>query len=125
MGGRGSSGGGTGGGHGPNYAANAKMPGLTGSEKQKKWASDIRDTALKSADLVVKNSKKLGTSLSSRNLPSVEGAEFARNVAVKELQSVSSASKIIDKRTKLSYDGINKIALEYDRIYRKGRYAKL
>lgn len=124
MGGRGSSGGGQGGKHGENWAASAKMPELKGSEKQIKWANDIRDTALRNADLVVKNAKNLSAS-TSFNIPSVEAAEFARNVSVKELQSVNSASKIIDKRTKLSYDGLNKIALEYDRIYKKGRYAKL
>lgn len=124
MGGRGSSGGGAGGKHGANYAANAKMPELKGSEKQVKWANDIRDTALRSADAVVSNAKKLSDS-PAINTPSVEGAEFARNVAVKELQSVVSASKIIDKRNKLSYDGLSNIALEYDRIYKKGRYAKL
>ena len=124
MGGRGSSGGGAGGKHGPNYAANAKMPELKGSEKQIKWASDIREDALANADALVKNAKKFGTGL-SHNDPSVEGAEFARNVAVKELQSVTSASKIIDTRRKLDYYGLNKIAMEYDRIYKKGRYAEL
>ena len=117
MGGRGVSGGvGLSGGN--KSAIGAKMPTLKGSEKQIKWAQEIREQVLKNADLVVKNAEKLG-GYTDLNNPSVQGAKFARKSIREQVQKVELASAFISNRSRMTYDYVNKIALEYDRRKRK------
>ena len=116
MGGRGSSGGGIA--NGNKSALSAKMPTLKGSEKQIKWAAEIRESVLKNADLVVKNAEKIG-GYTDINNPSVQGAKFARKSIIEQVQKVESASAFINNRSRMTYDYVNKIALEYDRRKRK------
>ena len=119
MGGRGSSGGG--GGIGGVSAVNEKMPALTGSEKQVKWADDIRYSMLLAADAVVRNAqrnKSLGIK-PSMYYPSLEGAIFARKDVVSTLKTVTNASKIIDARKSLTQHYIEKIGIEYDKKKRE------
>lgn len=117
MGGRGSSGG-VGRIGGNKSAIGAKMPELKGSEKQIKWASEIREQVLKNADLVVKNAEKRGGYTDAYS-PSVQGAKFARNSIIEQVQKVESASAFISNRSRMTYDFVNKIALEFDRRKRK------
>lgn len=117
MGGRGSSGG-VGGIGGNQSAIVAKMPALKGSEKQIKWASEIREQVLKSADLVVKNAEKRGGYTDVYN-PSIQGTKFARKSIIEQVQKVESASEFISNRSRMTYEYVNKIALEYDRRKRK------
>ena len=115
MGGRGGSGGVR---SGKNFAVNAKMPQLVGSEKQVRWAESIRESMLLAADVVVRNAERTranGVPLGTSN-PSVEGARYARKDVVQTLQNVTEASQIIDARKKLTQNYIEKIALEDDRI---------
>ena len=116
MGGRGGAGGGIA--NGTKSALSAKMPTLKGSEKQIKWAEEIRESVLKNADLVVKNAEKIG-GYASITTPSTDGAKFARKSVIEQLQKVDSASALINNRSRMTYDYVNKIALEYDRRKRK------
>ena len=119
MGGRGGSRG-SGSGGGGSSAVNAKMPELSGSEKQVSWAQSIRENALENADLLVKNAKKLGLNPSAVTA-SVEGAEAARKVVINSFQSETKASVIIDRRRSTTYQAIEKIALAYDAQKRSKR----
>lgn len=118
MGGRGGKSGIRGGGStGESLAINAKMPQLTGSDKQIKWANDIRESALKNADHLVKNaeaSKNLGMQPDSVT-PSVEGSKFARRELVERLQKVTSAPQIINARNGITYESIKEVALYDDK----------
>lgn len=112
MGGRGSLGGGgsSGGSKGSGGSAlSAKMPQLTGSQKQVSWAETIRHDALASADYLVKDARsKFGLSMPAGGRVSVESAEEVRRDIVNAFQQVSSASAIIDRRFAFSYLTIKK-----------------
>lgn len=113
MGGRGGSGGGVSRG---GSALSQKMPELTGSEKQIKWAKEILESVLVAADAEVRNAERHSKySRPDMYNPSVEGAKFARNAVVEQLKSVTQASKIIDARRNLTQNNLRNIALEYDR----------
>lgn len=112
MGGRGSSGGASGG-----AAANQKMPELTGSAKQIKWAKDIRSSLLGAADLLVRNAQRnreLGIS-PSFNSPSVTAARVVRSDVIKTFKNVTDASVIINKLRGQNYDALFRLATSYDR----------
>lgn len=111
MGGRGTAGG-IGG-----AAANQKMPELTGSAKQIKWAQDIRTSLLGAADLLVKNAqrnKALGI-LPDFNSPSVTAAGVVRSDVIKTFKNVTDASVIINKLRGQNYDALFRLATAYDR----------
>ena len=93
------------------------LPELSGSEKQIKWANDIRESLLLAADANVRNAERnveLMISPSTTNIPSVAGAEWARETAVKELMSVTKASDIIDARDRLTQDTLERMGKYYD-----------
>lgn len=111
MGGRGTAGG-VGG-----AAANQKMPELTGSAKQIKWAQDIRSSLLGAADLLVRNAQRnreLGIS-PSFNSPSVTAAGVVRSDVIKTFKNVTDASVIINKLRGQNYDALFRLATAYDR----------
>lgn len=106
MGGRGSSGGGSGGGIG-GRAVNARMPKLTGSEKQVSWAENIRHTALANIDsLVSQASDEFGLSFPGGGRVSSIAAKQVKSDIVNVFQQISSASAIIDKRGAFSMNQI-------------------
>lgn len=116
MGGRGSGGGG-----GGSSASSSKMPALQGSEKQVRWANDIRSVAIKAADANVRNaerSKSLGLETSYNN-PSVESTKKVRGMVVSAFKEQTSAKAIIDSRDRFSQSQLVKMAAELDR--QKGR----
>lgn len=112
MGGRGSSGGGGGGGGGM-----PKLQPLTGSEKQVKWANDIRESAFRQLDMMDANfdrhlkeekaliksqgytySAKVGAeNLAGYNKTDVQAAREALTKAFNSPQA-KSASAVIEKR---------------------------
>lgn len=117
MGGRG----GSGGGGGSGSAVSAKMPALSGSEKQVSWANDIRSSALLTADANVRNAEKnrsLGISVDYLN-PSVESTKEVRSAVVKAFQGQTSAKSIIESRSNFSQRSLVNMAAEIDR--QKGR----
>lgn len=100
MGGRGSSGIGSG----------TSLPALTGSEKQIAWASKIRTQALANADILIAQTKKpLGFTHSGTKI-STSSAITAKKALQNTFQEVTSASKIIDTRGSVSFDSIVKVA---------------
>lgn len=106
MGGRGGSSSRSGGG------GRASLPTLSGSERQIKWANDIRDEALTSASFIVRDAgSKLGL-YAPNSVPavSVSAAKEMRKQLIEGLSKVTSASKIIDNRNSLSYDSLLRIA---------------
>lgn len=110
MGGRGSSGGSGGSG------GSVRMPTLTGSEKQVSWATDIRDTALSNADLIVKNAERgrqigISTGPTGRNI-SVEAARTVRAEVRDTLAATTSASTLINNRDRLSFNTLSRLAEE-------------
>lgn len=112
MGGRGG-----GSGLGSNTAAGAKMPELTGSEKQVQWAKSLRDNFMQAADANVRNAmrnKALGLQ-SGTNIPSVEGAKKVRKDIVSTFQKITSASQIIDKRGMMTQNFLEKAGIQWDR----------
>lgn len=107
MGGRGSSGG---------SGGSVRMPTLTGSEKQVSWATDIRDTALSNADLIVKNAERgrqigISTGPTGRNI-SVEAARTVRAEVRETLASTTSASTLINNRSNLTFNSLARLAEE-------------
>lgn len=137
MGGRGSSSGGGGGGKG-----SVKMPELSGSEKQVAWAESIRGNAIKAADDYVSYREKMATYLPAssygKSSPKLRDALYdseatpqsTREAATQfkeTLSTVTSASKIIDRRSFLSQssvtDAIKKQAIQIDRQKRRGRWS--
>lgn len=119
----GSRGGGGGGGGGANYTAaqEAKMPSLSGSEKQVSWATDIRNRVLAAADHLVEDAARgekgefWRMSKSSSDAVSLQSAEKARADIVNTLQNVKSARQIIDNRQSLTRDKVVQIAKSIDR----------
>ena len=102
MGGRGSSSGMGGGG---SRSGSRNLPNLSGSEKQVKWANDIRGSALDTIELNIKSSrdylKRFKNDFDSQ--VKVDLYESARETYLKKLRSVTSAKDIIDNRN--LYDG--------------------
>lgn len=115
MGGRGGSGG------GGESAVSAKMPALTGSEKQVSWATDIRESALLAADANVRNAqrhKRNGGDPDEYN-PSVESAKEVRSAMIKSFQGQTSAKAFIDNRVNFTQRQLVQRAVAID--YQKGR----
>lgn len=119
MGGRGSSGGsGGGGGGGNSLAVNAKMPELSGSAKQIKWAENIRSSALSDADRLVNSydvmSKRAAPGDKNFALDTLKyttkDAKVIRSEVINTLSGLSSASAIIDNRGALTYGQLEKLA---------------
>lgn len=100
MGGRGSSSG-----MGGSRSGARNLPNLSGSEKQVKWANDIRRSALDTIELNIKSSrdylKRFKNDFDSQ--VKVDLYESARETYLKKLRSVTSAKDIIDNRH--LYDG--------------------
>lgn len=105
MGGRGGSGGArAGASNNGSSALSAKMPQLTGSQKQVSWADTIRHDALANADNLVKAARsEFGLGMPGGGRVSVESAEAVRRDIVNVFQQVSSASAIIDRRFAFSF----------------------
>lgn len=137
MGGRGSNSGGGGGGSG-----SVKMPELSGSEKQVAWAESIRGNAIKAADDYVSYREKAANSgpnsSSGKSSPQLKDSLYyseatpqsTREAATQfkeTLSTVTSASKIIDRRSYLSQssvtDAIKTQAIQIDRQKRRGRWS--
>lgn len=113
MGGRGSSGGGSGGGK----AVSAKMPELTGSAKQVAWAEDIRRSALESVDRLDRNYRDMASrakgdpGLAADTLKyTPKDVAVVRAEVVETLQKVTSASRLIDARSDFSGRRIEELA---------------
>lgn len=92
------------------------MPTLTGSEKQVSWATDIRDTALSNADLIVRNAERgrqigISTGPTGRNI-SVEAARTVRAEVRETLASTESASTLINNRSNLTFNSLARLAEE-------------
>ena len=82
-----------------------KFPELTGSEKQIKWANDIRDSALDTIEANIESNrnylKRFKNDFDAQvKLDLYEGA---RKAYLEKLRSVTSAKEIIDNR--YLYDG--------------------
>lgn len=112
-----SSGRGGGGGRGNFKAANAKMPELTGSEKQVSWAEDIRRTALNSIDNFMTSAKDRTLSYGTGDHISVDTVKQVKSDLVSSLQRVTSAKLLIDNRLVFSETRIRDqiFALENER----------
>lgn len=105
--GRGSSGLGASGGGGSRSRTSAKMPELTGSEKQVKWAESIRSDALTNLNNLVKQaSSEFDITTPRGNRVSKEAVKDVKDFITKGFQSVTDASKIIDSRRDFSYSNI-------------------
>lgn len=81
-----------------------KFPELTGSEKQIKWANDIRDSALDTIEANIESNrnylKRFKNDFDAQvKLDLYEGA---RETYLKQLRSVTNAKEIIDRRN--AYD---------------------
>ena len=146
MGGRGSSSGGGGGGSGSSSggggSGSVKMPELSGSEKQVAWAESLRGGAIKAADDYVSYREKMATSgptsAYGKSSPQLRDSLYdseatpqsTREAATQfkeTLSTVTSASKIIDRRYFLSQssvtDAIKAQAIQIDRQKRRGRWS--
>jgi hypothetical protein len=102
--GRGSAGGGGGGG-------GAKMPSLTGSEKQVAWAETIRSNAIQNAANIVKDaSREFGTTDPNGTPITVKAAKVVQSEVTDTLKGITQASTIINNRNSFSYDHIARLA---------------
>lgn len=102
-------------------AQEAIMPALTGSEKQVKWAEDIRETALVAADRLVEDAARGESgewwrmSGSEDRSVSLQSAQEVRQQVIAAFNGLSSAKQIIDNRTNLSANAVLRIAKALDR----------
>lgn len=110
MGGRGSSGGGGGGGaSGTPSSVTQALSRISGTEKQKAWATDIIDGYFKNMDLVVKNNSGFLSGMPKAEQKALAKAakEIKKEEAAKFIKMVQSsqitATKIIDKRSGFDY----------------------
>ena len=112
MGGRGSSGGGGGGGgeaSGTPSSVTQALSRISGTEKQKAWATDIIDGYFKNMDLVIKNNsgflsgmpkaEQKALAKAAKGLKKEEASAFIKMIQ----SSPITASKIIDKRSGFDY----------------------
>lgn len=86
------------------------LPQLSGSEKQIAWASDIRESAF--SYLAVQKAaagSEYGTSGPTGRKISVGAVEKAIETLMKEMQTVTSAAKIIERRQRIHPDKIGRI----------------
>lgn len=101
-------------------AQEANMPALTGSEKQVKWAEDIRESVLREADRLVEDAARGQSgewwrmSGSDDRAVSLQSAFAARQDAINTLSGVTSAKQIIDLRQRLQ-GFVTRAAKERDR----------
>lgn len=106
MGGRGSSSGRSGAGGGLSFDASK----LSGSEKQKAWAKEIVDSAFRT----INNNIKLNTTgIRGQNARSKEMAENYKKIGKEikgRLNTLTSASQVIDIRDAISSSRINFLA---------------
>lgn len=81
------------------------LPELSGSEKQVKWANDIRNSALDTIEANIKNQRDYLRRFKNDFDAQVklDLYEGARETYLKKLRSVTSAKEIIDNRR--LYDG--------------------
>lgn len=100
-------------------AQNESYPQLTGSEKQIKWANDIRNDLLEYVDHMVENVDKAQKGEDWRvgdRAPSLDAAIQVRKDVINEMKQVTSAGQIIDARESLqSY--ARRTMEAYDRTY--------
>lgn len=99
-----------------NYTAaqESRMPALTGSEKQVKWAEDIRRNALINADNAVRNTLEIMrlNRGSEYDTPGLSESAFsqaltqARKEFVDALSQQTSAKQWIDNRTNFGTNGV-------------------
>ena len=117
MGGRGAAGGGGGSSKGGG-AATPKLQPLTGSEKQVKWANDIRDGALRALDHLESEydrfKKMFGNDSSARETVGYEKDDVRalRATIVQFLNDprASSASVVIDRRRDFTQEALTRMA---------------
>ena len=94
------------------------MPELIGSEKQIKWAEDIREAAISCLDCIARNTAIAGRNLDG-TIESYKELTEERKATLEEIKkmraalaqligSETSAATIIDKRYKLAQDSIEK-----------------
>lgn len=96
------------------------LPNITGSEKQVKWASDIRDEAYETIDRMIRNYKRLedqdpqyGQKFATSTLGyTPEDVEVVREflTAILSQQIWSEARAIIDRRYELSQKKLEELA---------------
>lgn len=96
MGGRGGSGGSRGGAR----SSKTKLSAFSGSEKQVKWANDLRSKALKSLDDGLSDAKK------KVNATAEQWKSFEKNVSTAReiISSEKSASRFIDTFSSVSFN---------------------
>lgn len=101
----------------------SQMPKLTGSEKQVKWAEQIRDDAIGTVNANIKLAKERMDKVSGSSKKVYEETidaykEVGRQLK-EELQKITSASTMIDRRNSFSGNRINQLATRYQEYQRK------
>lgn len=101
------------------------LPKLRGSEKQIAWAEDIRNEAIRTADLNIESSKKrmkeYGDSGKALFGPRLEAYKQVKANLLNALSKMDDASKIIDKSHIISGDTVNKEATRIEAKIREKR----
>lgn len=84
---------------------------MKGSEKQIKWALDIKQQTIEALALIIKNAENgCYDHETIGNRISVTVAKELESMVIKQLEQVDSAKKMIDLRYDLTYDSLKKLA---------------
>lgn len=101
-------------------AQSESYPQLTGSEKQIKWANDIRNGLLEYVDHMVEDVDKAQKGedwrINEDRAPSLDAAIQVRKDVINEMKQVTSAGQIIDVRKSLQ-PYARRTMEAYDRTY--------
>lgn len=120
MGGRGGSSGLSGGSSG--LISASSMPKLTGSEKQVKWAEQIRDNAIDTVNSNIKlANERYRKYKSDTYLNTLNAYKQIGNQLGTALNNIISASNLIDRRDTFSPSRINNLANRIEEELRKKR----
>ena len=101
----------------------SRMPELVGSEKQIKWAQQIREDAIgtvnKNIELAEERMEKVSGSSKKVFLETIDAYKEVGRQLSEELQKITSASVMIDRRNTFSGSRINQLATKYQEFQRK------
>lgn len=102
----------------------SQMPKLTGSEKQIKWAEQIRENAIntvnKNIELAIERNKQYGKQ-TQIYADQIESYNHIGKQLGEELKKIDSASVLINRRDTFSGQRINMLAQKLEEAYKKKR----
>ena len=95
---------------------------MKGTEKQIKWAEDIKERAILAAGCIVRNAKRESEAGLRFYCISVEAAKHIEQIVIDGFASMDSAADIINIRDRFTQSNLEKIARDETKARAEGIY---